>query len=291
MKINKKWILVILPITIAITALLLWAPFSVSKVSPEKVVINPGKQLYYGGLDDVVAAFEAKTGIDVVYGTIGGCGASSAGLKDGSLDIGAFCCPLNFEETGKYGMVDTSIARDAIQFVVNVSNPVDNLTLDQIRGIYQGTITDWSEVGGNPGPITPYAHIMCGPRQEVARQTLVGTWDPANGHTCINNALFADTVVNEGDELNMAGLVEADPNGIAHVSRSFADMANVKVISVDGVFPTPETIMDGSYPVVRYLHMGTKGVPGGNVERFLDYLLSDEGQAILSAQGKILPRD
>lgn len=291
MKLNSKKILAILPVAFAIVALVMWSSAGIGKVKGGKVVINPGKQLYYGGLDDVVAAFEAKTGIDVVYGTIGGCGASSAGLKDGSLDIGAFCCPLNFEETGKYGMVDTSVARDAIQFIVNVNNPVDNLTLDEIRSIYQGTITDWSEVGGNPGTITPYAHIMCGNRQEVARQTLVGTWDPPNGHTCINNELFADTVVNEGDELNMAGLVEADPNGIAHVSRSFADMANVKVISVDGVFPTPETITDGSYPVVRYLHMGTRGVPGGNVERFLNYLLSDEGQAILSAQGKILPRD
>jgi phosphate transport system substrate-binding protein len=257
----------------------------------KRVVINPDKQRYCGGIDNVVNEIEAETGVEVEYGIIGGCGGSSSGLKDGSLDAGAFCCPLNFEETGKYGMVDTSIGRDAIQFVVNVNNPVDDLTLDQIRDIYQGNITNWSEVGGYDAPIQPYAHIMCGPRQEVARQTLVGTWDPAHGHTCIDNGLFADSVINEGDELNMTGLVEADANGIAHVSRSFADMANVKVISVNGVLPTPETIMDGTYPVVRYLHMGTDGVPSGSVKKFLDFLLSKRGQKLLSMEGKIMPRD
>ncbi len=284
---QKKRLLSMAIISLAII-LVVSAGIAISSKNKD-VVINPGKQLYLGGLDNVVAGFKAKTGIDVVYGIVGGCGGSSNGLKDGSLDAGAFCCPVNHEEAGKYGMVDVSVGRDAIQFVVNVDNPVDDLTLDELRGIFQGTITDWSEVGGNPGAIQPYAHIMCGNRQEVARQTLVGTWDPPNGHTCIENALFGDSVINEGDEVNMAGLVEADLDGIAHVSRSFADMANVKVISVDGILPTPESIMNETYPVVRYLKMATIGLPGGNTKKFMKYLLSREGQELLGLEGKVLP--
>jgi len=259
------------------------------------IVINPGKQLYYGGLNNVVDAFEAKTGIKVVYGTIGGCGASSNGLKAGTLNAGAFCCPLNFRETGMYKMVDTSVGRDAVEFVVSRDNPVDNLTLEQIQGIYQGRITNWSEVGGLNAPIVPYAHIMCPNREEVARKLMVGEWDTATGNISILDDLFVPGLKNNDardllDEVDMVATIANDANGIGHVSRSFNDNTVVKTISVNGIYPSEETIMDNSYPGTRYLHMGVRDHAGKATEKFVKFLLSEEGQELLSQEGKIFPR-
>jgi len=262
---------------------------TLSKPKIKEITINPGKQLKLGGIDHVIEAFEAKYGIKVNVPKVGGCGYSSEALVDGTIHLGAFCCPLNKDETGSKGLVDLgAVGRDAIVFVVNKDNPVNGLTTQQLRDIYQGRITNWKEVGGNDAPIEPYAHIMCGGREEVMRQYLVGVRDTKAGIVGIDNSLWADNVVNIKDETDNVPTVAANPNAIVPVSRSMVD-DTVKIISVDGVFPTDETIADESYPVVRYLHMGAADIPEDAVKLFIDFLRSDEGQKLLAKEGKIVP--
>jgi phosphate transport system substrate-binding protein len=262
----------------------------------KEITINPGKQLSEGGLNHVIEAFEKKTGIKVNIPKVGGCGDSEKGLRAGTIDVGAFCCPLACWETGKEGFVDVAVARDAVEFIVAKDNPVDDLTLDQIQAIYQGRITNWKEVGGKDASIVPYAHIMCANREEVARKLMVGHWDLKAGKTVIDDSLFVAGLKDNDardmkDELDMVKCILNDPSGIAHVSRSFNDKTAVKTLKINGILPTKETIMDSSYPGVRYLHIGTKGLPDGATKMFLDFLLSDEGQQLLMKEDKIFPRD
>lgn len=278
----RKWLVVCL-------ALLVMAGlYPLMSSATQEVVINPGKQLSLGGFDAVIAAFEKKTGVKVVIPKVGGCGYSVKAVSSGELNAGAMCCPATKDETGKLGFVDSAVARDAIQFLVHKSNPVSDLSTQQLRDIYQGKIKNWKEVGGNDAPIRPYAHIMCGNREEVMRQYLTGERNPKMGIITVDNRNFAPWVTNIADETNVCKTVASDPNGIAPVSRSMVE-DSVKVISVDGVMPTTETIANETYPVVRYLHIVTKGYPKGATREFIDFVRSPEGQKILAREGKIVP--
>ncbi len=275
-------------IVIAIICFFMVGIYSMASSSVREIVINPGKQLSLGGINNVVAAFTKKTGIKVTIPKVGGCGLSVKGVKQGDLNVGVMCCPATKDETGKLGFVDSAVARDAIEFVIPKSNPVKNLSTRQIRNIYQGKIRNWKEVGGIDMPIHPYAHIMCGNREEVTRQYLTGERNPKTGTITIDNKKFAPWVSNIKDEVNVCRTVAADPNGIAPVSRSMVE-DNLKVISVDGVMPTKNTIANETYPIVRYLHIVTKGYPTGATLQFINYVKSPEGQAILARRGKIIP--
>ncbi len=262
--------------------------FIVTAYGVQSITINPGKQLSLGGISNVITAFEAKTGIRVNIPKVGGCGASVGGVKNGDLNAGAMCCPANKDETGRLGFVDTAVARDALVFVVNKDVGVNNLTTAQLRDIYQGRIKNWKEVGGADAAIKPFAHIMCGNREEVMRQYLTGERDAKAGVISVDNRNFAPWVTNIKDETDVCKTVAANSHSIAPVSRSMVEK-NVKVISVDGVMPTSTTIADESYPVVRYLHLVTKGYPEGPTKKFIDFMLSPEGQKLLAKSGKIVP--
>ncbi len=251
------------------------------------VRFNPGKQLSLGGIKNVVSAFEKESGVQVEMAKVGGCGATVKGIKAGKLDAGAMCCPPNKDEVGKAGLASIAAGRDALEFIVHPSNPVKGLTTAQLRDIYQGRIKNWKEVGGADAPIKPYAHIMCANREEVMRQFLTGERDSKHGVISVDNRKFAPWVTNIKDETDVSDVIAADPNGIAPVSRSMVEKG-VKVLALDGVMPTQQTIADESYPLVRYLHIITKGYPSGDTARFIAFLRSDKGQELLTREGRIV---
>ena len=248
---------------------------------------NPGAQLSNGNIKEVVSTFEQQSGIKVDMTQVGGCGGTVNGVKAGKLDAGMMCCPPNRSELDQAGFIPTNVARDAIQFIVHESNPVKGLSTAQLRDIYQGRIKNWKELGGADAPIKVYAHIMCPNREEVMRQFLTGERNSKQGVISIDNRNFAPWVANIKDEMDVAPTVAADPNGIAPVSRSMV-RGGVKVLSLDGVMPTEQTIADESYPLVRYLHLVTKDYPQGDTAKFVSFLRSDEGQKLLSKDGKII---
>lgn len=194
-------------------------------------------------------------------------GGSSVGIaqaKEGIVDIANSSRDLKPEEDDGM-MVDFPIALDVIVIVVHPGVAVDDLSEEEVKGIFTGEITNWSEVGGADEPILV-----------VVRDRASGTREMFD-----KEALDDEEVVKSAIESNSNGIVRetvaATPNSIGYLSIGYANEA-VKPISYDGVAASTESAKDGSYSLSRFLHMYTHGEPVPQAQDFIDYILSEEFQ-------------
>lgn len=203
---------------------------------------------------------------------------SSAGVKnaiDGISEIGMSSRDLKDEERAA-GVVETTMAIDAIALITNVNNPIKNLTSDQIKGIYTGEITNWQELGGDDAPIVA-----------VSREDGSGTrgaFEEIIGYESAE--LTKDATIGDGSG-NIKSTVEGNVNAVGYVSGSYVD-ENVTLLSVDGVEMTTDNIKSGAYPVSRpFLLVHKEENLSEKGQEFLDFILSDEGQAIVEEEGLV----
>ncbi len=217
--------------------------------------------------------------------TGGGSGTGIAALINGKCDIAnasRTMKPKEFTQGAEAGVtpVRVVVAMDGLSVIVHPNNPVSQLTTDQIGSIFRGEVTDWSEVGGNPGPITLYG-----------RQSNSGTF-----------VFFMDNVL-KGDysakmnrmngNAQIVEAVKADLSGIGYVGVGYVkNTPGIKVLKVaarDGVpYASPlstEDVMSGAYPIARPLNQYTNGKPSGEVKAFIEFEVSPEGQKIVDEEG------
>ncbi len=209
---------------------------------------------------------------------------SSAGVKGalaGTYSIGAASRSLKDSEIAD-GAVATAIAKDGVAVVVNKGSvPMDDLSQEDITGIYAGEITNWSELGG------PDAEIVVFNRDEAS-----GT-----------RSCFADATVKEvkKDFIDTAAIVTSNGDMVAKVGSTpyaigycgfgyLGKDAGTKAVTVNGVEPSESNVLNDSYAIKRDLILITKGaVPAGTLEEaFINYILSEEGQEIV-AEEKFIP--
>ncbi len=210
--------------------------------------------------------------------TGGGSGTGIAALINGTVDIANASRQINEQEIeaargNGIEPVEFVVAIDALAVIVNLDNPVDQLTIPQLADIFTGRITNWREVGGNDAPI-----VM------VSRESNSGT------HT-----YFLEEVVRQGDDENtdlfaartllmtssvgITSEVSRNPNAIGYDGLGYVT-EHEKVLGVarDGdspyVIPSVKTGADGSYPLARNLYMYTAGEPTGVIAEYLDWLRS-----------------
>ncbi len=202
-------------------------------------------------------------------------GGSSTGIQnalEGVSDIGNVSRDLTEDETG---LVGHEIALDGIGIAINPENPVDNLTLDQIADIYTGEITNWSEVGGEDMEI-----------YVVGREADSGTRDSFESITGVGeNAKYASEQTSTGSAKTT---VATTPGAIGYVSFDSID-DTVKTVTVNDVAISVDTIKDGSYVLQRPFLMVTKegAELSDAAQAFLDYVLSDDGQAVCEQVGLV----
>lgn len=202
-------------------------------------------------------------------------GGSSTGIKnaqDGVSDIGNVSRDLKDTETG---LVAHKIALDGIGVVVNLANPVEDLTMEEIAKIYTGEITNWKEVGGEDMEI-----------YVVGREDGSGTRDAFESVTGVGeNAKYASMQTSTGAAKTT---VATTPGAIGYVSFDSVD-DTVKALKVGGVAISDATIKDGTYTLQRPFVMVTKEgtALSDAVQAFLDFVLSDEGQAICTQVGLV----
>ncbi|MFO7535059.1 MAG: phosphate ABC transporter substrate-binding protein [Kiritimatiellia bacterium] len=202
-------------------------------------------------------------------------GGSSLGIqsaRSGTAEIGmADLVALPPDAAELTGVI---VARDGIVMVVHPSNPVKDLTAEQIRAIFNGTIRNWKDVGGQDAPI-----------RVVTRETGSGT------RTSFEQIIGGISLLPEALVQDSNGTIrETVANDKASVGYLSHGLVNEKVhaLTVDGAACEPAAIASGAYKLVRPVFLMTKGAPTGAVKDFMDYMLSAEGQGIIHQDG-LLP--
>lgn len=159
------------------------------------------------------------------------------------------------------------IGSDAFVFIVNDSNPVNNITIDQIKGIYSGEIKNWKELGGKNVPIAAMRRNKNSGSQ-TALEKIMGDTPIKPDYT----AIFGS------------------PIGFSfrYYVTGMLGEGGVKILTINGIAPTAETIADGSYPVAGNIYaIYRKGETNENVQKAIDFMLSPEGQKIVEQSGYI----
>ena len=205
-------------------------------------------------------------------------GGSSVGVKsaaEGVADIGMASREVKESELEEYpDLQPVAIAYDGIAIAVHPDVAVEDLSLDEVQGIFAGEITNWSEVGGPDEMITI-----------VAREEGSGT-RAAFEQLAMGDALIAGTAILLPSNGAVRTTVSTTPNSVGFLSFSYLD-ESVKALAIDGAEPTAANAANGSYPIMRPLNMMTKGAPSGLAEAYLDFALSAEGQAVVEEEGYI----
>ncbi|MDD1651897.1 MAG: phosphate ABC transporter substrate-binding protein [Methanomicrobiales archaeon] len=207
-------------------------------------------------------------------------GGSSVGVQaigEGTADIGMSSREISDAEKAKYpGLNPIDVATDAVVVIVHPQNPVSALTLDQVRGLYNGTYQGWDSVGGTlTYPVT------------IGRDSTSGTRVYFSEAVMKNEKYRSDM-----REMNSNGAVKQTvaqtPGAVGYVGLGFID-STVKPIAIYSngkpVTPSIATILSHQYPISRPLYMITKGQPSGLAQDYLDFILSRDGQKIVADQG------
>lgn len=205
------------------------------------------------------------TGVSVLVSGLG----SSAGIEavsNGTADIATSSRGLNDQEQG-LGLTTIPVAHDGIAVIVNPENPVGDLTSDQLRAIYAGTVSNWSEVGGEDLAI-----------QLVNRDEASGTREAFKSIVMDGTPFDRRAAVLSGTG-QVRDVVSRTRGAIGYISLGFVDSkyagTQVSAINVDGVEPSEDTIASGEYPISRDLYFFTKGEAGPEAQRYIDYVLSE----------------
>ena len=204
-----------------------------------------------------------------------GSGAGIEAVSNGTADIGNSSRNLKDEEKAK-GVAENIVAIDGIAVLVDPANTVEDLTKDQLTSIYDGTVTNWKDVGGNDAPIVV-----------VGREAGSGT------RGAFEELLKLEDACKYSNELDSTGAVMAKvastPGSIGYVSLDVLD-DTVKALKLDGAEPTEENIKAGKYFLSRPFVMATKGeISEQNdlVKALFDFIYSDEGSELVKSVGLI----
>ena len=217
-------------------------------------------------------AFKEKEGIDVTYNPTGS-GSGIQAVSEGRCDIGLSSRALKDDE--KATLTETTVALDGIAMIVNPENPVSDLTVEQIADIYTGKITNWSEVGGNDAAIVL-----------IGREAGSGTRDGFESITGTKDACKYQNELTSTGEVIAA--VASNPNAIGYASLSAVD-ETVKAITVGGVEPTEETVLDGSYAIQRNFNfIVSDSTPLSEAaQAFVDFATSADASDLIAGAGAV----
>lgn len=202
-------------------------------------------------------------------------GGSAVGIQSalsGAAQVGMVDL-VHLPEEAK-ALTATVVARDGIVVVVNPANKVDNLTMAQVRDIFNGRIRNWKQVGGADAPITVVSR-EAGSGTRSSFEEIVGQVD-----------LTKDALIQDSNG-TIRETVAMDANAVGYLSHGLVN-DKIKAVKIDGCDCTAEAISSGKYTLVRPIFLLVKGEPAPEITDFIAYVLSPEGQKTIESDG-LLP--
>ena len=197
-------------------------------------------------------------------------GDSSVGINSvhsGQVNIGTSSRKLTSSESN--GLTQYSIGEDAIAIIVNVQNPVNNISTEQLMDIYTGKITNWNQLGGNNATIVPVTReVGSGTRYDFEK-------------TVLGNNSYTNNIKVSSSNYDAMQTVAVSSNAIGYVARNQLD-PEVKLLGVNNISLTQQNVANGEYPMKRQMLFLVKGEPTGVTKDFINFSLSPEGQAIIN---------
>jgi phosphate transport system substrate-binding protein len=266
----KASLILIIAATVCLTAHLGWAGTIVIKGSTTVLPIA-----------QKVAEVYMKANPDVRISISGG--GSGNGMKaiiDGSTDIADSSRFIKDKEVklavekGRYP-VPFAVAYDCIVPVVHPSNSITDITLDQLEAIYKGEIKNWKDVGG------PDREIVV-----VSRDTSSGTYEVWHEKVMKKERVYPGALLQASNGA-VVQAVSKNKNAIGYIGLGYVD-ASVKALAANGITGSPETTLNGTYPVSRPLYMFTAGWPKGDTLNFINFVIHPQkGQKYVAEAGYV----
>ena len=193
------------------------------------------------------------------------------GVVDGTADL-VFCAApsddqLNYAKEKGVELELVPVGREAFVFLVNKNNPVSDLTTSQVQGIYSGTYQNWSELGGERKRIAALQRNEGSGSQTALKSFMKGK------ELKMDHDTFLGSAIGFSFRYYVEGIVSA---------------GNVKMLSLNGVYPNKENIRNGSYPISNYFYaVYRKDNDNANIPVLLKWILSEEGQRIIEESGYV----
>lgn len=197
-------------------------------------------------------------------------GSLDSGIKavqDSTAEIGAVPRMLTAQEMSTFK--NYIIALEGVVIIANPANKVSGLTMDQARQIFSGQITNWQDVGGSAAAINLFTRERGSGTRSVLQNIVMGQ-DKFSSNAGVQNST-------ESIRSSVAG----DPTAIGYISLGDLDRS-VKALALGGVYPNKQTVFNASYKISRPYFYLTKDEPQGPTKAFIDFVLSSEGQAVVT---------
>lgn len=219
----------------------------------------------------------------IVMVTGGGSGTGIAALINGTTDICQSSRPMKQDEKLKLRDrfqtmgVEIPVAKDGLAVYVHPSNPIQELTIDQLKLVYEGKVTNWKQLGGKEATIILYG-----------RENSSGTYSFFKDHV-LGGRDFSPRVQTLPGTAAVVNAVAKDPNGIGYGGAAYAkgvrDVAMKADAKSTAYLPTAEHVNSNKYPLARDLYFYLRKTPTGDTKRFIDWILSPDGQKLAVAVG------
>jgi len=227
--------------------------------------------------------YMAKVPGTAIQVTGGGSGTGISALINGTTDICQASRSMSeaeknsLRERYKTPGEEIPVARDGLSVYVNAANSVKTLNMEQLRLIFTGKVTNWKEVGGKDAKIILYS-----------RENSSGTYVFFKEHV-LKNADYAQRAQSMPGTAAVVNAVSKEENGIGYGGAAYAKGIKVVPIKKDdssaAITPDLAHVQDGSYPLSRPLFFYTRNQPAGEIKTFIDWVLSKEGQDIVTKVG------
>ena len=259
--------------------------FAAQAMGAEKMVQVKGSDTLINLVQRLAEIYMAKNPGTAIAVTGGGSGTGIAAMVNGTCDIANSSRDMKTSEVEKAMSRGADpkrivVAIDGLSIIVNASNPIKKLTVDQIGQIYRGEIADWSALGGAKGPIALYG-----------RQSNSGTYDFMK--EVVMKGEYSPKLKSMNGNAQIVEAIKQDVSGIGYVGVGYVkDVPGITVLDVAknpsmGYFSPLNNVdvKSGRYPISRPLNQYVNGTPVGVVKGFIEFELSDEGQKTVESEG------